>query len=87
MNIRNIESEILFANAYNDKETIGKYYIELSNEKAKMDRWFDKFLDKFSDKLSDCNRSDPVKKMYNVKFDEYTQVSRVLTIAEKYMKA
>lgn len=86
MNIRNIESQILFAKAYNDTETIGKYYVELSNEKAKMDRWFDKFLDKFNEKLSVCERSDPVKKMYNVKFDEYTQLSRVLTIAEKYMK-
>lgn len=87
MNIRSIESQILFANAYNDKETIGKYYIELSNEKAKMDRWFDKFLDKFSDKLSSCDRSDPVKKMYNTKYDRYSQLSRVITIAEKYMKA
>ena len=87
MNMRQIESKIIIAKDLRDTATINEIYIELSNEKAKMDRWFDKFLDMFDEKLSNCDRSDPVKKLYNSKFEEYSKLSRAMKLAETYMKA
>ena len=87
MNMRQIESKIIIAKDLRDTATINEIYIELSNEKAKMDRWFDKFLDMFDEKLSNCDRSDPVKKLYNSKFEEYAKLSRAMKLAETYMKA
>ena len=82
-----MESKIVVAAALHDQETICNIYIELSNAKMKMDRWFDKFLDRFSDDLDKIDRNDPIKKLYNSKFDEYSKVSRTLRVAEIYMKA
>ena len=87
MNLRNIESKIIIAKDLNDKDTINEIYIELSNDKQKMDRWFDKFLDMFDQKLTECDRNDPVKKLYNTKFEEYSKISRAMKLAESYMKA
>lgn len=87
MNTSSMESQIVVAAALHDQETIHNIYVELSNAKFKMDRWFDKFLDRFSDDLDKIDRNDPIKKLYNSKFDEYSKVSRTLRVAEIYMKA
>lgn len=87
MNTSSMESKIVVAAALHDQDTIRDIYIELSNAKMKMDRWFDKFLDRFSDDLDKIDRNDPIKKLYNSKFDEYSKVSRTLRVAEIYMKA
>lgn len=87
MNMRQIESQIIIAKDLRDMETIHNIYVSLSNEKSKMDRWFDKFIDMFDEKLSDCDRNDPVKKLYNSKFEEYSKISRAMKLAETYMKA
>lgn len=86
MNLRQIESQIIAAKDLKDKAFINDAFVKLSNEKAKMDRWFDKYLDMFDEKLSTCDRNDPVKKLYNTKFDEYSRLSRTLKLAESYMK-
>lgn len=87
MNLRQIESKIIAAKDLRDMSTISEIYVDLSNKRTKMDRWFDKYLDMFDEKLATCDRNDPVKKLYNSKFDEYSQLSRVLKLAETYMKA
>lgn len=87
MNMRQIESQIIQARAYNDRAAIGEILIELTNQRSKMDRWFDKYLDMFDEKLSECDRNDPVKKLYNTKFDEYSKLQRTIKLAESYMKA
>lgn len=86
MNLRSVESEIITAYTFSDLSKIREIYVELYTTKAKLDRWFDKYLDMFNEKLSSCDRNDPVKKLYNSKFDEYSKVSRVLKVAESYMK-
>lgn len=86
MNMRNIESKIVIAAALQDKQTIVDIHSELSNTKAKMDRWFNKYLDLYGEKLDTADRKDPIRKLYNSKFDEYSNVSRVLKVAEIYMK-
>jgi hypothetical protein len=85
--MRQIESQIIIAKDLRDLATVNEIYINLSNEKAKMDRWFDKFIDMFDEKLSHCDRNDPVKKLYNSKFEEYSKISRAMKLAETYMKA
>lgn len=86
MNLRSVESEIITAHAMCDIDKIRGIYVELYSTKTKLDRWFDKYLDMFNDKLENCDRDDPVKKLYNSKFDEYSKVSRVIKVAENYMK-
>ena len=86
MNTRMIESRIVTAAALHDQQTIHDIYVELSNTKLKMDRWFDKFLDRFNEDLEKIDRNDPIKKLYNSKFDEYSNISRTIRIAETYMK-
>lgn len=87
MNLRSVESEIVTAAALRDYGKIRDIYIELSSTKTKLDRWFDKYLDMFNEKLEQADRNDPVKKLYNSKFDEYSKVARVIKVAENYMKA
>jgi hypothetical protein len=87
MNTNSIESRIVVAHALRDTQTISDIYMELTSAKLKMDRWFDKFLDRFSSDLDSVDRTDPIKKLYNSKFDEYSNVSRAIRIAENYMKA
>lgn len=86
MNTFSLESKLVTAKHLNDRDTLNAIYIDMSNKLAKMDRWFDKFLDMFDDKLSSCDSSDPVKKLYNAKFDEYSQVAKILKMAEIYLK-
>ena len=87
MNLQHIESKIVTAANLRELDVVREIYIELSSEQMKMNRWFDKYLDRFSDKLDQVDRNDPIKKLYNSKFDEYSRISRAMKIAESYMKA
>lgn len=83
--MKSIEKDIIVAHSQHNNEQIRSIYLELMNSRAKLDRWFNKYLDMFDDKLTHCDRNDPVKKMYNLKYDEYEQINRVIKIAEHYM--
>jgi uncharacterized protein YacL (UPF0231 family) len=85
MNSRKLESKIIAAAHLHDFQAIQEIYVEMSNAKIKMDRWFDKYLDMFDEKLAMCGRNDPVKKLYNTKFDEYSHITRVIRVAQSYM--
>jgi hypothetical protein len=87
MNTKLLESKIIIAHDLKDFGFIQSTYVDLLNTKNKMDRWFDKFLDMFDDKLSNAEKSDPIKKLYESKYNEYQQVTRTLKVAEHYMKA
>lgn len=87
VNLYTVESEIVTAAALRDMDKIREIYIELSSSRSKLDRWFDKYLDMFNEKLERVDRNDPIKKLYNTKFDEYSKISRIIRVAEKYMKA
>ena len=87
VNLYTVESEIVTAAALRDMDKIREIYIELSSSRSKLDRWFDKYLDMFNEKLERVDRNDPIKKLYNTKFDEYSKISRIIRVAENYMKA
>lgn len=83
--MKSIESTIIEAASLRDFETIQKAYIDLTNTKNKLDRWFTKYIDMFDEKLSTADKNDPVKKLYDTKFNEYSKIARVIKVAEHYM--
>ena len=83
--MKSIESTIVEAASLRDFETIQKVYVESINAKNKLDRWFTKYIDMFDEKLSNADKSDPVKKLYDTKFNEYSKIARVIKVAEHYM--
>lgn len=85
MNIYTIESQIITAHALRDRQSIEKIYTDLSSTKNKMDRWFDKYLDMFSDKIGSVDKTDPIRKLYDKKFSEYSKVTHLLRVATNYM--
>ena len=88
MTLREIESAVYQAAYYNKSDVLKSSVDELRGRLYNMDRWFDMFLDKFDDKLSDTelSRFDPVKKLYNSKYDEYSKTKQLMVVAENYMK-
>lgn len=85
MNRKNIESDIVNAYIYNDKEKMKSIYIDLVNLRSKLDRWFNKYLDMFDEKMNSCTRSDPIWKLYHAKSDEYSDVVQSIKTAEYYL--
>lgn len=83
--MKNIESEIIIAYKNHDFESVRNKYVELLNNRSKLDRWFNKYLDMFDDKFSDMDKSDPAKKIYFSKYNEYSDLNRIIKIAEHYL--
>lgn len=84
--MRNIQRELIIAHASHDLIKIKEIYVELLNDRSKMDRWFNKYLDMFDEKFSDMDYKDPAKKLYNSKFEEYQKNSINIKMAEHYLK-
>lgn len=80
-----IENNIIFAHSNHDNEQIRKIYIDLLNTRSKLDRWFNKYLDMFDEKFSDYSEKDPVKKLYNSKYEEYSKLNNTIKLAEFYL--
>ena len=86
MNRSLIEKDIVIAYMYNNKEKIKDIYIDLVNQRSKMDRWFNKYLDMFDEKMNSVTRNDPVWKLYHAKSEEYSDVTQTIKTAEYYLK-
>lgn len=84
--MRNIQRDLIIAHSCNNKNEIKKIYVELLNDRSKMDRWFNKYLDMFDEKFSDMDWKNPAKKLYNSKFEEYQKLSTIIKMAEHYLK-
>lgn len=86
MNRKKIESDIVYAHTYNDREKLMNIYIELVNSRSKMDRWFDKYLDMFDDVMNSRPQTDPIWKLYHKKSDEYSDLVQSIKTAEYFLK-
>lgn len=86
MNLRSVETEIVVAASCKDYLKIQNIYIALSSKKIKLDRWFDNYISTFDKRLERASSSDPVKRLYVAKSEEYSKISRIIKIAEVYMK-
>lgn len=86
MNRKKIESDIVYAHTFNDKSKLMDIYVELVNNRSKMDRWFDKYLDMFDHEMSVRPRTDPIWKLYHKKSNEYSDIVQTIKTAEYYLK-
>lgn len=86
MNRKKIEYDIVSAHTHSDKDKLQKIYIDLVNQKSKMDRWFDKYIDMFDDKMQRVNRTDPVWRLYHIKHEQYSELAQTIKTAEYYLK-
>lgn len=86
MNFIEIEKNLVLQNAYKNKQEIIKIHKKLSSERIKLDRWFDKYLDIFSEKLNSCAQKDPVKVLYDKKFAQYGELTRLINASVFYLK-
>lgn len=79
--------ELTIVRAYSNKDfsTLQSVYIDLLNQRTKLDKWFDKYLDMFNEKMSDAERNDPMWKLYRAKFDQYNKISDSIKIAQYYL--
>jgi hypothetical protein len=86
MNYKNLSSAVMYAHAMRDRQKIRDIYMDLINEKSRLDRWFNKYLDMFDNKMNSSNRKDPVWKLYHAKAEEYSNLSSAVRTAEYYLK-
>lgn len=86
MNRKKIESDIVNAHTFNDREKMMSIYIDLVNDRSKMDRWFDKYLDMFDEQMNNLPRTDPIWKLYHKKSNEYSDVAQAIKTAEYFLK-
>lgn len=77
MNTYKIESQILNAS----REVLESMQTDLLRQRNKMDRWFNRYLDLFSEKIAIVTNDDPIKKLYDSKCNEYTELTHLLRIA------
>lgn len=85
MNLDTLEKEIIVARQYREYGKLNDIHQQLFAALMKMDRWFDKYLDLFSEKLSEVDKSDPIRRLYNAKFDEYSKISHLIRVTRSYM--
>lgn len=86
MNKKQFEYDVVMAHTMNEREKIKDIYLELVNERSRLDRWFNKYLDMFDTKMNASSRTDPVWKLYHAKFNEYSKLNSLITTAQYYMK-
>lgn len=86
MNRKKIEADIVDAHTFNQREKLMDIYIELVNNRSKMDRWFDKYLDMFDETMNNRPSSDPIWKLYHKKSNEYSDLVQTIKTAEYFLK-
>lgn len=79
-------SEIVQAAAFNNMKRVSEIYVELLQERTKMDKWFNKYLDGFSDKMTNAEKTDPMWKLYEAKTKQYSTINSNIRTAEFYLK-
>lgn len=77
MNTVQVELQILNSTG----EALVELHTDLLRKRNKMDRWFNRYLDLFSEKITLVAKTDPIKKLYDSKYEEYTQLTHLLRIA------
>lgn len=69
-----------------DLNALVKIRGSLYKQRQKMDAWFDKYLDTVNKRMDPENINTPEWKLYNKKFEEYSELNRVIQSAEQYIK-
>lgn len=85
MNRAQVESDIAIAYHMKDRSKIVELREELISTRHKLDRWFDKYLDMFDSKMGSANQTDPVWKLYNKKFEVYSDLNKSIKTADYFL--
>lgn len=85
MNRTQIESDIAIAYHMKDRNKIVELRDDLVSSRHKLDRWFDKYLDMFDTKMNSSQPSDPVWKLYNKKFEVYSDLNKSIKAADYFL--
>lgn len=85
MNAQEIRTKMLNSYMSNDKQELSTIHTDLLNRRAKLDRWFTRFLDLYDEKLSKANRDDPHKRLYDTKFEQYSELNTLVRAVEHYL--
>ena len=85
MNIIGLETKIINAYTNGDVETIKSLYEEMTSKLLKMDRWFDRYIDMFDEQIALVSSDDPIRKLYDAKFQEYSNLNHLIKVAKHYM--
>lgn len=69
-----------------DLNALVKIRGSLYKQRQKMDAWFDKYLETVEKRMDPENTNTPEWKLYNKKYEEYSELNRVILSAEQYIK-
>jgi hypothetical protein len=69
-----------------DLNALVKIRGSLYKQRQKMDSWFDKYLEMMDKRMDVEKTNTPEWKMYNKKFEEYSDLNRVIASAEQYIR-
>jgi hypothetical protein len=58
----------------------------LYKQRQKMDAWFDKYLEMCDKRMDPLKTQTAEWKLYNKKFEEYSELNRLILSAENYIK-
>lgn len=85
MNIIGIETQIISAYTNGDRQAIKSLYEDMTSKLLKMNRWFDRYIDMFDEQIATVSSSDPIRKLYDAKFQEYSNLNHLIKVAQHYM--
>ena len=85
MNMTEARSKISMFSLNRDLKGLVAFREDLIKEQKIMDKWFDKYLDMFDRKMDPKEPATPIWKMYNKKYDEYTELDLVIKTANAYV--
>lgn len=78
--------KIVSASTFGDVDEIQKIYVQLLNDKMKMDKFFSMFLDKLGNKMDADKTDTAVWKLYRQKTKEYSELDQAIKAANYYLK-
>lgn len=81
--VKDLERKMRAAVKVNDHTLISSIVSEATTKEKELNHWFDRYIDLFDTVLNDENvhKSDPVKRLYNHKYDLYLRVIEVISTA------
>jgi hypothetical protein len=78
--------KIVSASSFGDISQLQSIYIQLLNDKMKLDKFFSMFLDKLGNKMDSEKTDTPVWKLYRQKTKEYSELEQAIKAANYYLK-
>lgn len=82
----NYRKQIVDAYSHDDIVTLKTLYEGMCEQKDKLDKWFDMFIERFSDRMTLEDKTSPVWKKYNERFNEYSELKTQISTAKFFIE-